>query len=70
MSFGGGPDIPDAPPTQVAPVRVLPDVKKTKTDLRERLARARSRQLSQLTTPGFLNLEAPTVRPELADLLA
>lgn len=70
MSLGGTPDIPDVAPVTPAPVRVLPDVKKAKTDLQERLKRARSRQFSQQTTPGLLNIQAPTVRPVLADLLA
>lgn len=69
MSFGSSPKIPDSPVVTPAPVRILPDVKKAKTDLRERLKRARSRQMSQLTTPGLLSFGAPTVRPVLSDLL-
>jgi len=70
MSFGS-PDPPDPPPPlPAAPVRVLPDIKKAKLDLRERLKRARSRQLSIQTTPALLNIVAPTVRPVLSDLLA
>lgn len=71
MSFGGdSPDIPPVPPVApAAPIRILPDIKKAKTDLRERLRRARSRQMSMQTTPGLLNLAAPTARPGLSDLL-
>lgn len=70
MSFGGGPDMPDVPAeAPAAPIRILPDVKKAASDLRERLKKARSRQMSLQTTPGLLNIMAPTARPVLSDLL-
>ena len=70
MSFGGSPDIPEVQPAPpAAPVRVLPDVQKAKSDLIEKLRRARSRQKSRKTIPGLLDLAAPTARPVLNDLL-
>ncbi len=42
---------------------------KERDSLRERLRRGSSRRLSRLTTPGLLDIQAPTTRPVLSDLL-
>jgi len=64
---GGGPDKPELPPP--VPVRIEPEVEKARQDVKERLRRARSRALSQVTGFGLLEEAPPTVRPTLSDLL-
>jgi len=70
MSFGGSPHRQKFPPVRAAaPIQVLPEIEKQKFDLRERLKRSRSRQMSLATTPGLLNIAAPGKKPVLSDLL-
>lgn len=42
-----------------------PGVAAAEADLRRRMRRAGSREKSQVTTPGLLDLSAPTARPGL-----
>jgi len=69
MSFGGTPKMKAPPAVAPRAVQVLPEEEKAKKDLKERLKRMRSRALSRMTGPGLLEVESPTKRPILSDLL-
>ena len=66
MSFGGGDYTSSLSPE---PRQILPGVEKAKIDLREKLRRAASRQMSIVAPMGLLELEAPIMRPALKGTL-
>lgn len=69
MGFGDS-DSPSLPAlTGPPPERIQPEVSKATKDLKERLKKMKSRALSRMTGPGLLEIEAPTKRPILSDLL-
>lgn len=65
---GGGGSLPKVEPAPPTPVRVVPEVEKAKSDLREKLRRRRGRAAS-LTGFGMYDVKAPTVRPILSEKL-
>ena len=70
MSFGGGGGGSKAPAVQaLPPLKVEPEAKKAKSDLLERLKRARSRALSIHTNTGLLAEKPQIQRKMLSDAL-
>ena len=71
MSFGGGDSSKPVttPAPSPAPRRVLPEVQKAKSELRERIRGTQSRQESIVAPLGLLNIPAPVKRQELSNIL-